>query len=64
MKEESIDSITVTALCRKAGINRNTFYAHFGEPVELLQNIEDSLLGRMWQTLSKVDTDALESPAS
>lgn len=60
MKEESIDSITVTALCRKAGINRNTFYAHFGEPVELLQNIEDSLLGRMWQTLSKVDTDALD----
>lgn len=60
MKDESIDSITVTALCRRAGINRNTFYAHFDEPSQLLQNIEDLLLGMMWQTLSQVDTDKLD----
>lgn len=60
MKDESIDSITVTALCRRAGINRNTFYAHFDEPAQLLQNIEDLLLGMMWQTLSQVDTDKLD----
>ncbi|MDX6152704.1 TetR-like C-terminal domain-containing protein [Marinococcus sp. PL1-022] len=40
MEEKSITSITVTELCKHADINRNTFYAHYRSPNELLADIE------------------------
>jgi AcrR family transcriptional regulator len=43
MRERSISKITVTDLCRKANINRNTFYSHYANQYELLSNIEDEL---------------------
>lgn len=56
MKDHSIDSISVTCLCKAAGINRNTFYAHYREPVDLLMEIENGLLGEMMQTLGKLES--------
>lgn len=55
MKKQSIDTISVTELCKTAGINRNTFYSHYREPVDLLNEIENELLGMMWNTLSQAD---------
>ena len=43
MTEKPVDRITPTELCRRADINRNTFYAHFYSVRELLQSIEDEL---------------------
>lgn len=43
LKERSINKITVTDLCKEAGINRNTFYTHYANPFELLASIEDEL---------------------
>lgn len=43
MKEKSVDRITPTELCRKAGINRNTFYSHYYSARELLESIEADL---------------------
>ncbi|MBR4409779.1 MAG: TetR/AcrR family transcriptional regulator, partial [Firmicutes bacterium] len=29
MEKQTFDSITIKALCEKAGINRSTFYSHY-----------------------------------
>ena len=44
MHGKSIDQITTTELCRTAGINRNTFYAHYPNPSSLLECIEDQFI--------------------
>ncbi len=43
MSEKPVDRITPTELCRRANINRNTFYSHYYSVRELLQSIEDEL---------------------
>ena len=40
MKEKPVDKITPTELCRKANINRNTFYSHYYTPRDVLSEIE------------------------
>ena len=47
LKEKPIGKITPTELCRRANINRNTFYAHYRSPEELLDSIEDELFRRI-----------------
>ena len=44
LKTKPIDQITTTELCRKAEINRNTFYAHYSSPSALLEKIEDGFI--------------------
>ena len=38
MENQSFDSITIKALCEKAGINRSTFYSHYQNLTELLED--------------------------
>lgn len=40
MKEKPVNKITPTELCRKAEINRNTFYAHYYSTRDVLEEIE------------------------
>lgn len=44
MEEKSINKITPTELCRKANINRNTFYSHYRAPEDILHEMEDEIL--------------------
>ena len=39
LQSNDISSISVTLLCKKAGINRNTFYSHYGHVKEVLDEI-------------------------
>lgn len=43
LKEKSIKKITVKELCQNAGINRSTFYAHFRDLYEVLENAETKM---------------------
>ncbi|MFK4169645.1 TetR/AcrR family transcriptional regulator [Paenibacillus lautus] len=43
LTERSINKVTVTDICREAGINRNTFYSHYANQFELLSTIENDL---------------------
>lgn len=43
LKEMPIGKITPTELCRRADINRNTFYSHYTSPLELLSSLENEL---------------------
>lgn len=51
MREKPISKITPTELCRRADINRNTFYAHYDSPEALLRSIEDELYAQIHRSL-------------
>lgn len=51
MKEKPIDKITPTELCRRAEINRNTFYKHYYTTRDLLQEIEDEFSAQIVESL-------------
>lgn len=53
MKHKQIDNITVTEICKTADINRGTFYAHYNDPRDLLEQIEDDLFQELTGTLEK-----------
>ena len=38
MEKQTFDSITIKALCEKAGVNRSTFYSHYQNLTELLED--------------------------
>ena len=52
MKEKPIDKITPTELCRKANINRNTFYSHYYTPRDVLTEIETDFSAQIIESLS------------
>lgn len=52
MQQKPISKISTTELCRLADINRNTFYAHYDSPEDLLNSIESELYEK-WKTHSK-----------
>lgn len=39
MEEGPLEDISVTALCEYAHVNRNTFYAHYGSPRDVLDEL-------------------------
>ena len=39
LKEKPLSQVSVTELCRRAGINRNTFYAHYKYPEDIAMEI-------------------------
>jgi len=55
LQNEHISKITVTSLCELADINRSTFYAHFNDPYDLLNSIEQEVLHNITQYLEKQD---------
>ena len=44
MQDKQVAEVTTTELCREADVNRNTFYAHYSTPEEVLLEIEDEFL--------------------
>jgi len=44
MHDKPLAKITVTEICKTAGINRATFYAHYSDPFDLLRSIEDDMM--------------------
>lgn len=43
LETKDLDKISVTELCRESGINRATFYNHYGSPQDLLMDMEAQL---------------------
>ena len=44
VQERPVSKISVKELCERADVNRSTFYAHFRNPHDLLQSIENDAL--------------------
>lgn len=44
LKERPLSSITVKDICELADINRSTFYAHYADQYDLLEQIEEEIM--------------------
>jgi AcrR family transcriptional regulator len=53
MGTSPINQITVTDVCRKAGVNRGTFYKHYDTPYDLLAQIQDELYQSIAKSVEK-----------
>lgn len=53
LKEKQITTITVKEICELADINRSTFYAHYKDHFDLLDQIEEEIMNDMTLYLSQ-----------
>lgn len=53
MKVKPVAKITPTELCRKAEMNRSTFYAYYDSPEELLQSVEEELYDKIKHSIER-----------
>ena len=56
MKNKPVEKITPTELCRKATVNRNTFYTHYSSVTELYNEIENRLINSVDESLNESNT--------
>ncbi len=61
LEDTPIHAISIRQLCEKAGINRTTFYNHYGSQYDLLEDISSRFLDEIADRLSKADVDDRES---
>lgn len=52
LKQKQISKITVKEVCELADINRSTFYAHYTDLYDLLEQIEEDIIREMIHFLS------------
>lgn len=57
LKERTISAITVKEICAHAEINRSTFYAHYSDQFDLLEQIETEIIEEMFTYLSQYNFD-------
>lgn len=53
LRGKPVNKITVKELCEMAEINRATFYSHYSDPFDLLEQIEKEELGKMADLLDQ-----------
>lgn len=53
-EKKSVEKISVRELCERAELNRSTFYAHYNEPKDLLNEIENEILEATAEHLKKI----------
>ena len=53
----SVTKISVRELCERADLNRSTFYAHYSEPKEQLEEVENELLDATQDHLKKIGAE-------
>ncbi len=53
--QKNISKITIKEIADKADINRKTFYAHYTDTHAILDEIENDILTKLWNTLESQD---------
>ena len=59
MSEKDISDITITEIAEEADINRKTFYAHYRDIYDILDEIENDLIEKLFHILN--NTEILKS---
>ena len=62
MKEKGFQTLTVSDITRKAGINRGTFYLHYVDKYDLLEKLEEDLLEDLTEILLKKYDNHFDNP--
>lgn len=58
LKEKgSVNKVSVRELCERADLNRSTFYAHYSEPKDLLEELEEEILQSTKEHLEKIGAE-------
>lgn len=61
LKTTPLHAVSIRELCREAGINRTTFYNHYGSQYELLDDISRRFLDAIAERLDSADAADRES---
>ena len=65
LNKKSLTDITVSDIVKTANINRGTFYNHYGNPIDVLEEIKEELMQKLSTTLKiskeKKDVDSFLS---
>ncbi|MDO4635510.1 MAG: TetR/AcrR family transcriptional regulator [Streptococcus sp.] len=59
LKERDLDTITVTMICKKAGINRGTFYLHYIDKYDMIDKLKEERLAALYDIV-KNKSNALQ----
>lgn len=54
LKSREIHKVTVTDICKKADINRGTFYTHYKDAFDLFQSMEDELFYQILKYIKEI----------
>ena len=57
LRSRHLSEITVSALCKKTGINRNTFYSHYRTPLDVVEEISHRLIDEL-DGIAKTTTES------
>jgi len=60
LRQKPIHAVSIRELCQQAGINRTTFYNHYGSQYDLLNDISQRFLDSVAQCLHDADTESQE----
>lgn len=58
LTQKPVENITIKELCQTAGINRGTFYTHYHDVYELLEEIENEMIIDVKNALAPLLIDA------
>ena len=64
MEEKDISSISISELTQEANINRRTFYTHYRNITDILEEIEGDLVESLGVLVQGIDVNALRKSAS
>ena len=61
LQEKNVNKITVTDICKKADINRGTFYSYYNDPFDLMRSIEEELIEKMMCAINISGHESLQT---
>ncbi|MCD8294966.1 MAG: TetR/AcrR family transcriptional regulator [Clostridia bacterium] len=60
LDEKPLDNITIKELCGEAGVNRSTFYAHYGSIEDILEETRTGIVENFIKDVRKKAQDGVE----
>ena len=48
LSEERFDTISISKLCKRAGINRGTFYLHYEDKYQMIDSLKSDILSQLY----------------
>lgn len=58
---KKIEQITVKEICKKASINRSTFYEHYKDSTDLLDSVKNRLINKTNEYIANIKKETLET---
>ncbi len=61
LRTTPLSEVTVSALCKQAGVNRSTFYVHYNNVMDCFEEITDEILDRMTHIFSVMSEKTVDN---